>query len=47
VVDIYSEIGEGLEDFGSMMAGVACRNVAEEAFEFPRDYRVVVFEDEL
>ena len=47
MVNIYREVGEGLEDFGRVMAGVACRNVAEETFELPRDYRVVVFEDEL
>jgi hypothetical protein len=36
-----------LENFGGMMAGIASRNVAEETFELSRDYRVVIFEDEL
>jgi hypothetical protein len=47
VVDIYSEVRESLENLGRMMAGIAGRNVAEETFELSRDYRVVVFEDEL
>jgi len=38
VVDIYGEVGEGLEDFGRVMAGVAGRNVAEKTFELPCDY---------